>query len=81
MKDRDGTGVQHPIPSNFRRRLTDRISMAADLPMNLAEDEPTERFSRQKCPCCGVVTAVPLCLAETTCEACGGRLEVAPLEQ
>ena len=44
-----------------------------------AEPDDTERFALQTCPHCSSITAVALCLATTTCEVCGERLEVAPL--
>ncbi|MGO8994929.1 MAG: hypothetical protein ACLQVI_16560 [Polyangiaceae bacterium] len=43
------------------------------------DDDDTERFALQRCPHCDAMTAVPLCLATTACEACGEDFEVAPL--
>ena len=43
------------------------------------DDDPTDRFAIQACPHCAVLTAVALCQETTTCEACGERIEIAPL--
>jgi hypothetical protein len=45
----------------------------------LEENEPTERFALQRCPACGSMTPVALCLHTTTCEVCLHPLDVAPL--
>jgi hypothetical protein len=45
----------------------------------VSDDDPTERFTLQRCPSCEGVTAVPLFLATSHCEICLYELEVAPL--
>lgn len=45
------------------------------------ESHDTERFAVQTCPSCSAPTAVPLCVAVSACEACGERIEVAPLDK